>query len=192
MKRITVFTLVVGADLVALAAVIAWYLAAYQHSSGSLGGVMGQMMGAGSTSGLTSAMPEGVWLAIVALVALAVAGFVGLGYFLTYPEIRSGPALQSVAPGVEPKAGPGMSWAILMRTSKPEEKKVLEMLAAHQGSYLQKFVVKEAGLSRLKTHRIVSRLAERRVVSVEKSGNTNQVSLAPWVKDDAVKSAAGP
>ena len=71
-----------------------------------------------------------------------------------------------------------------MRTSKPEEKKVLEVLVAHQGSYLQKFVVKEAGLSRLKTHSIISRLAERGVVSVERSGNTNQVSLAPWVKSE--------
>ncbi len=83
-----------------------------------------------------------------------------------------------------------MSWEVLMRTAKPEEQKVLGVLAAHDGSYLQKFVVKEAGLSKLKTHRIVSRLAERGVVTVERSGNTNQVTLAPWVRGGAAKPAA--
>jgi uncharacterized membrane protein len=42
-------------------------------------------------------------------------------------------------------------------------------------------------LSKLKTHRIVSRLVERGVVSVERSGNPNQASLAPWVKAEAGK-----
>ena len=181
----------IGADLLVLVVIIAWYLASYQPGGGSFGGVMGQMMGTGGTNGMALAMPGGVWLGIVALIALAVVGFVGLGYFLAYPEIRSGPALQPASPGAEPKVISEMSWAVLMRTSKSEEKKVLEVLAAHDGSYLQKFVVKEAGLSRLKTHRIVSRLAERGVVNVERSGNTNQVSLAPWVKSDAVKPAAG-
>lgn len=189
MKRTTAFLLAVGGDLVVIALVVAWYLASYQPSGGSFGGVMGQMMG-GGTYGMTSAMPGGVWLVLVALIALAVVGFVGLGYFLAFPEIRSGPVQQQTAPGAEPKVNMEMSWAVLMRTSRPEEKKVLEVLAAHDGSYLQKFVVKEAGLSRLKTHRIVSRLAERGVVSVERSGNTNQVSLAPWVRSDA-KPAAG-
>ncbi len=153
---------------------------------------MSQMMGSGATSGMTLAMPGGVWLALVLLVALALVGVVGVGYFSAYPEIRSGHAPSQAAPSAEPKAAPEMSWAVLMRTSKPEEKKVLEVLAAHNGSYLQKFVVKEAGLSRLKTHRIVSRLAERGVVNVERSGNTNQVTLAPWVRGEAGEPAAGP
>jgi len=38
----------------------------------------------------------------------------------------------------------------------PEEQKVLNVLINHQGKYLQKYVVKEAGLSRLKTHRVVA------------------------------------
>lgn len=191
MKWTTVFLALIGIDLLVLATLIAWYLSSYQHYGGSIGGVMGQMMGGGTTSGMTSTMPVGIWLGILALIGLAVVGIIGLGYFLAFPEIRSIPSPRPTSAVAEPAVGSEMSWAVRMRTSKPEEKKVLEVLAAHEGSYLQKFVVKEAGLSKLKTHRIVSRLAERGVVSVERSGNTNQVSLASWVKNDAVKPAAG-
>ena len=121
------------------------------------------------------------------LTVVAGAGLIGWGYFTAYPEIRTGPPARSPAAAVAPTVGPPMNWAVLIRTSKPEERGVLEVLAAHQGSYLQKFVVKEAGLSKLRTHRIVSRLAERGVVYVERSGNTNQVTLAPWVMGDAMK-----
>ena len=138
-------------------------------------------MGSTGAYGMALGMPTWVWVAIAGLTVLLVLGVVGLGYFLAYPEIRAGPALQTVAASA-PQDRSDLSWAVLMRTSKPEEKKVLEVLAAHDGTYLQKFVVKEAGLSKLKTHRIVSRLAERGVVSIARSGNSNQVSLATWMK----------
>ena len=64
----------------------------------------------------------------------------------------------------------------------PEEQKVLSVLIAHQGKYLQKYVGKEAGLSRLKTHRIVARFAERGIVTVKPLGNTNEVTVSDWVK----------
>ena len=144
------------------------------------------MMGNTGAGGMTRGMPGWVWVSIAVLAGLIVVGLAGLGYYLAYPEIRPGTQPQPPQPEQQPAGSPQMSWGVLMRTSKPEEKKVLEVLAAHGGSYLQKFVVKEAGLSRLKTHRIVSRLVERGVVTVERSGNTNQVSLAPWLK------AAGP
>jgi uncharacterized membrane protein len=43
-------------------------------------------------------------------------------------------------------------------------------------------------MSRLKTHRIVARLEERNLVVVAKFGNTNEVSLAPWLVGDGEKS----
>ncbi len=191
MRRTIAFLLLIVADAIALVAILTWYLVSYQPHGGSVGGVMGQMMGGGSTEGMT-AMPGGVWTALVALVVVAMMGVVGLGYFLAYPEIRLGaaPAPPPAQPHTAPEGGSEMSWDVLMRTAKPEEQKVLGVLAAHDGSYLQKFVVKEAGLSKLKTHRIVSRLAERGVVTVERSGNTNQVTLAPWVRGGAAKPAA--
>lgn len=148
---------------------------------------MGQMMGSGAVNGMDYSMPSGVWIVLVALVAIAVLGVLGLGYFLAFPEIRKEALKQSEQAGVAREGVDGMTWAVLMRTSRPDEKKVLSVLADHGGAYLQKFVVKEAGLSRLRTHRIVSRLAERGVVSVKSSGNTNQVSLASWLKSDAVE-----
>ncbi len=191
MKRITGFVLLIAVDLVVLALLAVWYLASFQPHGGSFSGMMGQMMGYGGTSGMALAMPGSVWLALVFLIVIAVAGVAGAGYFAAYPEIRTGPAPPQAAPVAAPNSSPEVGWDVLMRTSKPEEKRVLEVLAAHDGSYLQKFVVKEAGLSKLKTHRIVSRLAERGVVSVERSGNTNQLTLAPWVKGNAAKQAAG-
>jgi len=74
------------------------------------------------------------------------------------------------------------SWPVLLRTSKPDEKKVLEVLAAHDGKYLQKYISKESGLSKLRTHRIIARFVERGVVTASRSGNTNEVSLADWLK----------
>jgi len=61
-------------------------------------------------------------------------------------------------------------------------RKVVEVLKAHEGKYLQKYIRKEAGLSRLQTHRVVARLAERGIVTLEKTGNTNTVLLANWLK----------
>jgi uncharacterized membrane protein len=63
----------------------------------------------------------------------------------------------------------------------PEEQKVLNVLMNHKGKYLQKYISKEAELSRLKTHRIIARFTERGIVSVKEFGNTNEVLLADWV-----------
>jgi len=63
-----------------------------------------------------------------------------------------------------------------------EERRVIQVLKVHDGKYLQKYIRKEAGLSRLKTHRILARFAERGLLTLEKTGNTNQVSLASWLK----------
>jgi uncharacterized membrane protein len=49
---------------------------------------------------------------------------------------------------------------------------------------LQKYITKETGLSRLKTHRVVAALSERGIVIVEKYANTNQVSLVKWFHDE--------
>jgi hypothetical protein len=74
-----------------------------------------------------------------------------------------------------------LSWPFLMKTSKQDEKKILEVLASHDGVYLQKLIAKESGLSKLQSHRIIARLEERGIVKVVESGNTNQVSLAKWL-----------
>ena len=69
------------------------------------------------------------------------------------------------------------------KTLTTEERKVLEILIAHNGKYLQKYIRAETGLSRLKTHRIVTRLAERGIVTLEKSGNTNEIHISNWLNE---------
>src|SRR5439155_2384755 len=100
------------------------------------------------------------------------ASMVGVIYFLVLPEMKSYYA---------PSNGNGKeNTAMVLKTLKPEERSIVNVLDAHGGTYLQKNITKEAGLSRLKTHRVVAALSERGIVQVEKYGNTNQVSLAKW------------
>ena len=145
---------------------------------------MGQMMGNRYAYGMTTPMPSYVWVAVALLFVLVAGGIGGVAYYLAFPEIRTSPSAEPHEPQ-NPAGPPDLDWSVLLRTSKPEERKVLEVLASHEGKYLQKFIVKESGLSKLKTHRIVSRFAERGVVTVSRSGNTNEVSLAPWLKQGA-------
>ena len=159
--------------------VASWYILSYRGGGISPAGMMGQMMG--YQYGQGSGMPEYVWVPGVALLAASVLGVVGLAYYLTVPPIKAAvPGASGL--GQPPAPAPQhANWGVLMRTSKPEERRVLEIVASHQGSYLQKFIVKESGLSRLKTHRVVSRLAERGIVTAEKTGNTNMIRLASWL-----------
>ena len=97
---------------------------------------------------------------------------VGVIYFLVLPEMKnyvSGNGREIIS--------------VVLRTLKPEERKVVGVLDAHGGTYLQKFITKEAGLSRLKTHRVIAALSERGIVHVEERGNTNEVSLVKWFHD---------
>jgi uncharacterized membrane protein len=61
----------------------------------------------------------------------------------------------------------------------------LNVLFSHNGKYLQKYVVKEAGLSRLKTHRIIARFAKRGIATVTEFGNTNEIAVSDWVSNKA-------
>jgi len=74
------------------------------------------------------------------------------------------------------------SCEVLLKTMTPKEQKVLGVLISHKGKYLQKYVVKEAGLSRLQTHRIIARFAQRGIVTIKEFGNTNEIAISDWVK----------
>jgi len=158
------------------------------------------MMGNGST-----ATPSYLWLVPVALgIAVGVA-VIGVAFYYAYPELRYirgnttctpvpakiGVQTQAVNPAVETSSPANTnanvpkvanSCDVLLKTMTPEEQKVLSVLVAHNGKYLQKYVVKESGLSRLKTHRIVARFAQRGIVSVKEFGNTNEIVVSDWVK----------
>ena len=112
-------------------------------------------------------------LSSLLFLSTVLASMVGVIYFLVLPEMKT---YYESDPGKD--AG-----AMVLRTLKPDEKKVVSVLKVHGGAYMQKFITQETGLSRLKTHRVVATLAERGIVQVERRGNTNEVSLAKWFLD---------
>lgn len=149
-------------------------------STGGMGGMMGQ-----TGTAQTTANPSLTYFGILfaTLVSVTVIGIIGIGYYLLYPQIRIGatqptqstPAVQSAANGSTP-------YDAIAKTLTEEERKIVTVLNSHQGKYLQKYIRSETGLSRLQTHRIIARLAERGIVSLEKTGNTNQVYLSSWLQ----------
>jgi hypothetical protein len=181
-------------------AVVGWYLAAtspsyygsswmsqmwgpHLGSDGNYGG-MGGMMGNGS--GTTSSY---LWLIPVALIAVVAISVIGVVFYLAFPQLRyvkrtcELPSVNRDVGLVGSLAVESSTCGVLLKTMTPEEQKVLNVLVAHQGKYLQKYVSKEAGLSRLKTHRIVARFAQRGIVTVKEFGNTNEVVVSDWVRN---------
>jgi uncharacterized membrane protein len=124
------------------------------------------------TKGFPATFPFLVLFSSLLFLSTVLASVVGVIYFLVLPEMKT-----YYAPG----NGNGKeNTAMVMKTLKPEERIIVNVLDIHGGTYLQKHITKEAGVSRLRTHRIVATLSERGIVQVEKYGNTNQVKLAKW------------
>ncbi|HEX4920943.1 MAG TPA: hypothetical protein VFV92_09420 [Candidatus Bathyarchaeia archaeon] len=126
------------------------------------------------TSGFPATFPFLILFSFLLFLSTTLASVVGVVYFLVLPEIKN--YQSSANNGKE-------STAMVLRTLKPDQRSVVNVLDLHGGSYLQKYITREAGLSRLKTHRIVASLSERGIVLVEKQANTNKVSLAKWFHD---------
>ena len=120
---------------------------------------------------------------LIVIVAIAILGIGGLTYFYLFPEIKTSTQPQQT-PTIsnQPENNNLSSYESILKTLNDEERKVITVLKNHNGTYLQKYIRHEAGLSRLKTHRILARFAERGIVNLQKTGNTNQVTLADWLK----------
>ena len=203
---LTIFIITLGVLLIL--ALVGWYLSvtspsyygsswmsqmwgSHLGSSGNYGG-MGGMMGNGT--GTTTSY---LWLVPVALIAIVVVSVVGVAFYLAFPQLRyvkrtcelpntnsvSAEPVKSDAGVVADSAITTNACGVLLKTMTPDEQKVLNVLVAHQGKYLQKYVGKEAGLSRLKTHRIVARFAQRGIVTVKEFGNTNEIVVSDWVRN---------
>ena len=184
------------ASLIALIAIgFAVFASDSQYSSnwmgemwGTMGGSMGRMMGGVPQTSVQNPAVPYFGVLFVVLIGVIVIGIVGLAYFVAFPEIKTGvesvsceTSLQCNAVARAPR-NQCVPFESVLKTLTAEERSVIEVLVAHDGKYLQKYIRKETGLSRLKTHRIVARLAERGIVLLEKTGNTNQVFLAKWLK----------
>ena len=169
---------------------------------GDLGGMNGGgMMGGG---GYGSSAPSYLWIIPAGLIGLVAVGSVGVAFYVAFPEIRS--VTEAHETGMkepdltgskkEPDRMQSSSSVPLnpiesvSKTLTAEERKVLNVLVAHQGRHLQKHIRREAGLSRLKTHRIIARFAERGMVTLKQSGNTNEISLSDWLQDPKAQNSA--
>ncbi|MCW4045961.1 MAG: hypothetical protein NWE99_00145 [Candidatus Bathyarchaeota archaeon] len=149
-----------------------------------MGGMMGHSTGNVPATAVQNPVPAYFGVVFMALAGVTIFGVGGLAYFVAFPETRTSAVKtgNAVAQPSQNVVAPVNAYESVLKTLNAEERKVVEVLKAHNGKYLQKYIRKEAGLSRLKTHRIVARLAERGIVSLEKTGNTNQVFLENWLK----------
>ena len=182
------------------------HLASDQNNWG-MGGMMGDYYGNGY--GTT---PSYLWIIPAVLVIVVASAIIGVAFYLAYPELKyirgrgscspkagstltqtsqitQPPVAQSISKSQSTKTQPlaaTQNCEVLLKTMTPEEQKVFNVLVAHKGKYLQKYVVKESGLSRLKTHRIIARFAERGIVTVKEFGNTNEVTVSDWANGYSV------
>jgi predicted transcriptional regulator len=198
MKKINTFLIILIASLASLIALTVIGYTAFTAAQstpqsnwvGDMWSSMGGMMGGQGANNVPATtvqnpVPAYFGVAFVALVGVTIFGVGGLAYFAAFPEIRKGAAAKTetaVAQASQSTVAPINAYDSVIKTLNDEERKVVEVLNTHDGKYLQKYIRKEAGLSRLKTHRIIARLAERGIVSLEKTGNTNRVFLENWLK----------
>lgn len=143
------------------------------------------------------------WVIPAALIGIAVTGGIGLAFYLAVPEIKTVKGTNLAAKSELALVNPNSvatttanihevgadPYELISRTMTADEKKVMDVLASHNGKYLQKYIRNEIGLSRLKTHRIVARLAEREIVTVKQVGNTNEVAVSDWLRSCKVQKA---
>ena len=154
------------------------------QGSGMMGGMMGGNWGSSSPVQTQVATQNAVFplVGLAALIGAAVMGTGGAIYYFTGPKIRITESLSKTIVDQTPQ-NTVTPIASVSKTLTMEERKVLDVLISHNGKYLQKYIRAETGLSRLKTHRIVTRLAERGIVTLERSGNTNEVHLSTWLQN---------
>jgi hypothetical protein len=120
-------------------------------------------------------------IVLIVVVGVILLGLAGLIYYYLFPEMKSSLGMKQQIPSQQNN---GMSsYDSVLKTLNDDERKVLTVLKEHNGKYLQKYIRHEAKLSRLKTHRILARFAQRGIVTLQKTGNTNEVTLAEWLTD---------
>ena len=153
-------------------------------------GMMGGNWGASSPAQTQVATQNAVFplVGFAALIGAAVMGTGGAIYYFNGPKIRITESVSKTIVDQTPQ-NTVTPIASVSKTLTTEERKVLDVLLSHNGKYLQKYIRAETGLSRLKTHRIVTRLAERGIVTLERSGNTNEVHLSSWLQNKPYSNA---
>ncbi len=126
----------------------------------------------------------------IVLTASTAVAIAAVAYVIAFPTIRY------ATPGQE-ESGLILSDTpnaidIVMRVSKPDERAALEILKRSGGVCPQKDIVYHTRFSKVKTHRIIARLAERGVIVVKKSGKTNEISVPAWLREQSRREKPAP
>lgn len=138
------------------------FLSGFLMINGNFGS-MGMMMG----PGMFAAM---LWPTVLA--SLAVAAIVVVTYDLLVPKIS--PTNMSDAAPVDYRDA-------VLRLLKDDERSFVESLARTGGTAFQRDLQRAMGFSKVKTHRVIARLAERRLVEVTPAGKTNRIRIPSWL-----------
>ncbi|MHA1910474.1 MAG: helix-turn-helix transcriptional regulator [Candidatus Kariarchaeaceae archaeon] len=102
--------------------------------------------------------------------------FTGGSLFLYFfPEIRERIHNKALTAAASP-------YEVILHISTSEEILVVKAIDKLSPKVYQFEISKETGLSRMKIHRIVTRLSERGIINVEKIGKNSQISLSNWMK----------
>lgn len=180
MRRTSFFTILLIASIACLIGLFIFMV--YSFPSSDYPDWMSDMwshMGGGMMNRTTNPYLGYFGVFFILLIVVVVVSLAALIYFYLFPEIKIG---QTGTQRINSEnLGKPDAIESIRRTLTSDEQKILEILENHNGKYLQKYLAKEAGLSRLKTHRILARFAERGIVTLEKKGNTNEVKLEKWL-----------
>ncbi|MFB0504093.1 MAG: helix-turn-helix transcriptional regulator [Candidatus Bathyarchaeia archaeon] len=130
--------------------------------------------------GMGRTFPQSIWLLPVVVPLIIVVTV--LGYATLFPELSEKELLEK--PSISAVEKGEATLDAVLRVLKEDERKVIETLVAEGGTMLQKDIRWKTGFSRVKTHRILYRLAERGLVSAEKYYNTNKITLAKWLVEE--------
>jgi len=123
--------------------------------------------------GYGTAIQRYVWIPVAIVPVTFSIGL--LAYLALFPEIKQKPLTKT---GTPEKTQP---LSAVMRVLRDDERKIVELLVNSGGKMLQRDLGRQAGFSRVKTHRILYRLATRGVVTAEKHYNTYEITLADWL-----------
>ncbi len=109
-----------------------------------------------------------------ALPLLASAGILigALTYYFTYQKAEQ-----------KETRAPAPSKEILLRFLNPDERAIVDFLIREDGKALQSELARLPGMGKVKAHRVLQHLVERRVVESLDHGNTNLVRFTKEVKE---------
>ena len=91
-----------------------------------------------------------------------------------FPEIRPRNRRARLKPHATPLE-------VVLFVSTEEEAKVIEAVKTLSNRAYQFEIARYTGLSRMKVHRIIKRLADRDIVSVTEEGRNRLISLSDWL-----------